>query len=155
MRCVHNLTAAAALLALLVVAGEATVLPSRALAQQQATPTISPKHVAVGGRRPPTAELKNPLAGNAKAARIGEKMFAVYNCDGCHASGGVGAVGPNLADGRFRYGGTDADIFTTIYGGRPDGMPAFGGALDRNTIWHLVAYIRSLKPKEDVSTVSW
>ena len=39
-------------------------------------------------------------------------------------------VGPNLGDGRWRYGGADGEIFTSIYFGRPHGMPAFGGALD-------------------------
>ena len=37
----------------------------------------------------------------------GEKIFSSMNCDGCHGGDGSGWVGPNLADGRWRYGGAD------------------------------------------------
>src|SRR5437870_6742060 len=29
-------------------------------------------------------------------------LFRSFNCDGCHGGGAVGAVGPSLADGRWR-----------------------------------------------------
>jgi mono/diheme cytochrome c family protein len=82
-------------------------------------------------------------------------LFTSMNCDGCHGGGAVGAVGPSLTDGRWRYGGADADIFRSIAEGRPKGMPSFGGALQPATIWRLVAYIKSLPPPKDVPTESW
>src|SRR2546429_9648574 len=77
------------------------------------------------------------------------------NCDGCHGGDGSGWVGPNLADGRWRYGGADAEVFNSIYYGRPKGMPAFGGTLGAEGVWTVVTYIRSLPVPGDVPTESW
>ncbi|HUK19983.1 MAG TPA: cytochrome c [Gemmatimonadales bacterium] len=96
-----------------------------------------------------------PTPSSQETIKQGEQFFASFNCDGCHAGGAVGAVGPSLADGRWRYGGTDAAIFYTIFYGRPRGMPAFGGLLPAEVIWSLVSYIRSLEPRGDVATVRW
>jgi len=61
-----------------------------------------------------------------------------------------------VADGRWRYGGSDAAIFHSIFYGRPRGMPAFGGHLPAESIWRLVAYLRSLEPVVDtLSTTAW
>jgi cytochrome c oxidase cbb3-type subunit III len=114
------------------------------------------QHIPVGGNLPPGDSLKNPYKGDAKAAETGGKLFAGFNCDGCHGGGAVGFVGPSLADGRFRYGGTDDEIFTSIFYGRPRGMPAWGGTLPADAIWQLVAYIQSLQPAKDtLSTTTW
>ena len=67
----------------------------------------------------------------------------------------MGAVGPSLTDGRWRYGGTDGDIYRSIAEGRPKGMPAFGGVLQPPMLWQLVAYIKTLAPPKDVPTESW
>lgn len=77
------------------------------------------------------------------------------NCDGCHGSGAIGWVGPSLADGRWRFGGSDASIFQSIYYGRPHGMPAYGGLLSSDVVWKLVTYIESLEPPPDVPTEAW
>jgi cytochrome c oxidase cbb3-type subunit 3 len=69
--------------------------------------------------------------------------------------GAVGAWAPNLADGRWRYGGSPGVIFETIYGGRANGMPAFGGVLLEPSIWKIVTYLQSLQPAEDQPTVSF
>jgi len=114
------------------------------------------EHIPVGGNPPPGDSLKNPFKADTKAPENGGKMFAAFNCDGCHAGGAVGFVGPSLADGRFRYGGTDGEIFTSIFYGRPRGMPAWGGTLPSDAIWQLVSYIQSLQPAKDtLSTTSW
>jgi len=77
------------------------------------------------------------------------------NCDGCHGGEGSGWVAPNLADGRWRYGGADAEVFSSIYFGRPKGMPAFGGTISPAAIWSLVTYLKSLPHPADVPTESW
>ena len=100
-------------------------------------------------------ELNNPLRGDQAAAKNGEALFSAMNCDGCHGGGASGWVGPSLADGRWRYGGADAEVFTSIYFGRPKGMPAFGGTISPTAIWSLVAYVKSLPPPPDVPTESW
>ena len=112
-------------------------------------------HVAAGGVAPPGGTLRNPHQGDAAIAKNGALLFTTMNCDGCHGGDGSGWVGPNLADGRWRYGGADEEVFNSIYYGRPKGMPAFGGALGAEGVWTLVTYLRSLKVPEDVPTESW
>jgi cytochrome c oxidase cbb3-type subunit III len=126
-------------------------------AQRIAPPAvIYGDHIPVGGNLPPGDSLKNPLKGDAKAAEDGGKMFGSFNCDGCHAGGAVGFVGPSLADGRWRYGGSDGEIYTSIFYGRPRGMPAWGGTLPSDAIWRLVTYLQSLQPAKDtLSTTTW
>jgi cytochrome c oxidase cbb3-type subunit 3 len=99
--------------------------------------------------------LHNPKSGDAATAKAGELLFATMNCDGCHGGAGSGWVGPNLADGRWRYGGSDAEVFSSIFFGRPKGMPAFGGRLDTDGVWTLVTYLKSLPVPDDVPTQSW
>lgn len=77
------------------------------------------------------------------------------NCDGCHGGDGSGWVGPSLADGRWRYGGADNEVFSSIYFGRPKGMPAFGGNLSPTAIWSIVTYLKSLTPPANEATESW
>jgi len=112
-------------------------------------------HIAAGGQQPTGAEPANPMASDAAKVQAGGQLFTAMNCDGCHGGGGTGWVGPSLADGRWRYGGADAEIFASIYYGRPKGMPAFGGRLGTDGAWALVTYLKSLTPKEDVATESW
>lgn len=112
-------------------------------------------HVAAGSVLPPGGVLHNPHAGDAAAARSGAQLFTAMNCDGCHGTAGAGNIAPNLADGRWRYGGADAEVFSSIYYGRPRGMPAFGGVLGAEGVWTLVTYLRSLPVPADVPTESW
>jgi len=112
-------------------------------------------HLAAGDMAPPGGTLRNPHAGDAAAARNGALLFTTMNCDGCHGGDASGWVGPNLGDGRWRYGGADAEVFNSIFYGRPKGMPAFGGALGAEGVWTLVTYIRSLQAPPDLPTESW
>jgi cytochrome c oxidase cbb3-type subunit 3 len=112
-------------------------------------------HLAAGGIAPAGAAPRNPHQGDRAVANSGALLFTAMNCDGCHGGDGGGWVGPNLADGRWRYGGADAEVFSSIYYGRPKGMPAFGGTLGAEGVWTLVTYIRSLPVPSDVPTESW
>jgi len=132
-------------------------LTDLASAQRIAPPAvIYGEHIPVAGNLPPGDTLKNPFQGSKEAAEEGGKLFGAFNCDGCHAGGAVGFVGPSLADGRWRYGGSDSEIYTSIFYGRPKGMPAWGGTLPSDAIWKLVAYLQSLQPAKDtLSTTTW
>jgi mono/diheme cytochrome c family protein len=112
-------------------------------------------HVVAGSTPPKGVELTNPHSGDAAVAKRGAVMFTAMNCDGCHGGDAAGWVAPNLGDGRWRYGGADSEVFTSIYYGRPKGMPAFGGALGPDGVWTLVTYIRSLPVPDNVATESW
>jgi cytochrome c oxidase cbb3-type subunit 3 len=126
-------------------------------AQRIAPPAVVyGEHIPIAGNPPPGDSLKNPFKGNSQAADEGGKLFGAFNCDGCHAGGAVGFVGPSLADGRWRYGGSDGEIYTSIFYGRPKGMPAWGGTLPSQAIWKLVTYLQSIQPAMDtLSTTSW
>lgn len=112
-------------------------------------------HIPAGGRQPTGGDLNNPLRNDPTAAGNGAALFAAMNCDGCHGGDGSGWVGPSLADGRWRYGGADAEIFSSIYFGRPKGMPAFGGTLGTTAIWSIVTYLQKLTPPANEPTESW
>ena len=80
---------------------------------------------------------------NAFALSQGKTLFQWFNCTGCHANGG-GGIGPALMDDQWRYGNNPEQIYASIMEGRPNGMPAFGGRLNEDQAWQLVAYVRSL-----------
>jgi cytochrome c oxidase cbb3-type subunit III len=87
---------------------------------------------------------------------VGAKLFDAMNCSGCHSGGGgTGFVGPSLVDGRWRYGGSDQEIFTSIFYGRPKGMPAFGGVMGTDAVWTVVAYLKAQAVPPVVPTTSW
>jgi cytochrome c oxidase cbb3-type subunit 3 len=80
---------------------------------------------------------------NAYALSQGKSLFRKYNCSGCHSQGG-GGMGPALMDAKWLYGSAPANIFASIVEGRPNGMPAFGGRIQDDQVWQLVAYVRSM-----------
>lgn len=92
-------------------------------------------------------QIRNPYAGNVEAVNEGSKLFAAFNCSGCHSHGG-GGMGPPLMDSQWIYGSDAANIFATIVEGRPNGMPSFGSKLPPDSIWKLATYVRSLSGLE-------
>jgi len=99
-----------------------------------------------------TNALRNPFSGDASAVATGAKLYVAYNCIDCHGGDGSGAMAPAFVDGRWHFGGSEAEVFESIFQGRPDGMPAWGGLIDRSSIWRLVSYVRSLERGKDVAT---
>jgi cytochrome c oxidase cbb3-type subunit 3 len=95
--------------------------------------------------------VRNPYDGNQDAIKTGGQLFIAYNCLDCHGAEGSGAMGPSFQDGRWHFGGAPGEVFESIYQGRPDGMPAWGGRISNDQIWMLTAYVRSLASK-DLST---
>src|SRR5512139_693056 len=86
---------------------------------------------------------KNPFAGSRESVEEGGKIFAA-SCQGCHGERGTGGFGPNLTGKSWKYGGSDAELFATVSGGRPGGMPSFEGTLGATRIWKVIAYVRSV-----------
>jgi cytochrome c551/c552 len=144
----------------LIAAWLMTALPGVVHAQGSAAPRELPAirypaNVSAGGVNPAGATLANPYKGDAQRAKAGEGLFSTMNCDGCHGGGGTGWVGPSLADGRWRYGGADDEVFYSVFYGRPKGMPAYGGVLGSEGIWMIVTYLQSLPVPDAVPTQSW
>ena len=86
--------------------------------------------------------VSSPFEGDERAIADGKKLYAQFNCAGCHAGGG-GAIGPPLMDDEWIYGSGPQNIFWTVVEGRPQGMPAFGSRIQRDQVWRIVAYVRS------------
>jgi cytochrome c oxidase cbb3-type subunit 3 len=115
------------------------------------------QRILAGGVAPPAVTISpvNPYAGDPASAAQGKALFRVMNCEGCHSIGGEGSWAPSIITRRWRYGGSDAAVFETIFYGRPRGMPAYGGILPPELTWKLVTFLRSLPPPKAVPTQSW
>jgi cytochrome c oxidase cbb3-type subunit 3 len=99
------------------------------------------------------AQEKNPLAGDAKAAKSGEFQFR-SNCAFCHGLGARGGGrGPDLTRAQKKHGNSDADLFRTISEGvpgtamPPNGATQQGVGMTDEEIWQVISYIRSVQAK--------
>jgi cytochrome c oxidase cbb3-type subunit 2 len=104
--------------------------------------------------------MPNPLAGDKAAIAMGAKLFQQH-CSMCHGDDAKGGIGPSLVDDIFfSVAGDlpDDDYFEVINNGvfpgmvedgrtAKENMPGFAKELDKNKIWSLVAYLRSIKGK--------
>lgn len=130
----------------------------RALPQQTATvhltdstglpPEGNLARVAIGdlagaGNNTFESTIANPYANDMAAIKEGHELFVNMNCAGCHGYDLKGGMGPSLVDTYWRYGGAPADIYKSIFEGRPQGMPAWGRSIPPVEIWKVVAYIQA------------
>ncbi len=99
------------------------------------------------------AQEKNPYAGDAKAAKLGESQFRI-NCAFCHGLGARGGGrGPDLTGVQKKHGSSDGALFHTINEGIPGtAMPANGTTgqgvgMTPEEIWQVVSYIHSVETK--------
>src|SRR5437762_9967319 len=105
-------------------------------------------------KAPPTAANRpNPVAGNANATALGQKLY-VANCMSCHGPSGKGdgpggaALEKKPADlgARIRAGETDGVLFWKITEGRSP-MVSWRGSLSETQRWELVNYIKTFAGK--------
>ena len=96
---------------------------------------------------------KNPYAGDAKVAKLGEYQFRV-NCAFCHGLGARGGGrGPDLTRAQKHHGITDDEIFRNIHDGiAGTAMPAatnggIGVGMSDEEIWQVITFIRSVEKK--------
>lgn len=105
------------------------------------------------------ADDRNPLAGDAKAAKAGEYQFRI-NCALCHGLGAHGGGrGPDLTRAVKKHTHSDAEMFQVISNGiAGTAMPANGtngqgvGMTDEE-IWQIITYIRSQEVKAPAQPV--
>jgi cytochrome c oxidase cbb3-type subunit 3 len=102
-------------------------------------------------------DMPNPYGEAPQAIADGKRLYEAMNCAGCHGYTGGGGMGPALNDSYWRYGGAPAQIYKTLYEGRPQGMPAWGHALPADQLWKITAYVSSLgggiAPKDAVAAL--
>jgi mono/diheme cytochrome c family protein len=105
---------------------------------------------------PDAADLKNPLAVDAKTLATGKALFG-DKCQRCHGPGGLGD-GPdadpdhredmNLTDAQRADRNPDGVVFYKVWNGRSrPKMPAFKDELTKEQVWALVAYAQSIRKK--------
>ena len=97
--------------------------------------------LAVVGNNTLDATIQNPYKGDVASIKAGHQLFVQMNCAGCHGYDLKGGMGPDLTDTYWRYGGSPADIYKSIYEGRPQGMPAWGRTLSPTLVWKVVSFI--------------
>src|ERR1700675_539191 len=105
------------------------------------------------------AQEKNPFAGDAKAAKVGESQFRA-NCAFCHGLGARGGGrGPDLTRAQKRHGNADADLYRTINEGvpgtamPPNGATQQGVGMTEEEIWQVISYIRSVQAKAPAQAI--
>ena len=99
------------------------------------------------------AQAKNPYAGDAKMAKLGEYEFRA-NCAFCHGLGARGGGrGPDLTRTPKKHGDSDQEIFTIISNGvpgtamPPNGATQQGVGMTEEELWQVITYIRSVEHK--------
>ncbi len=84
------------------------------------------------------------LAADTEGMQVGRRLF-LNNCSTCHGVNGGGAPGfPNLRDEHSIWGGSFADIETTINEGRTAAMPPWGPALGDDGVTNVANYVMSV-----------
>jgi len=121
--------------------------------------TIFAIAVSFGGAKPLRAQAKNPYAGDAKMAKLGEFEFRA-NCAFCHGLGARGGGrGPDLTRTPKKHGDSDAEIFNTINNGvpgtamPPNGATQQGVGMTEEEVWQVVTYVRSVEKKSDAKSL--
>lgn len=98
--------------------------------------------------------MKNPIAATAESLAKGKELFQA-NCVMCHGEKGDGTgemarsldtKPSDLTDVTRMEAQTDGELFYKISTGT-DEMPEYGAILEKEEIWHLVNYVRSLAKK--------
>jgi len=88
------------------------------------------------------------IAKDPEAVKVGQRLF-LQNCSQCHGSDARGAKGfPNLTDSDWLYGGTTADIKTTIMHGRAGVMPGWLAVLGDEKVDLVTTYVVGLSGRK-------
>jgi len=124
-------------------AGVAKATDTTGLPAEGALARVAIGDLAGVGNNTLDADVANPYANDRAGVEVGHDYFIKMNCASCHGYDLKGGMGPDLTDTYWRYGGSPADIYKSIYEGRPQGMPAWGRALPEAVIWKLVSFIQS------------
>lgn len=85
----------------------------------------------------------NSLMNDQTAILRGKEIFS-QNCSPCHGPDAHGAIGPNLTDKEWLYGGKPDQIVHTVTEGTEKGMPPWKSQLGPAKIGDVAAFVHSL-----------
>lgn len=85
----------------------------------------------------------NPLAGDAAAIAQGKNIYR-GRCGVCHGIDAKGYRGSDLTTGDWVHGGSDAQIFKTIFEGVPGTEMPGNSTMSDEEVWMVMAYLRTL-----------
>jgi len=88
-------------------------------------------------------EKTNPLAGDAAAVTAGKNIYR-GRCAVCHGLDAKGYRGSDLTTGDWVHGGSDAQIFKTIFSGVPGTEMPGNANMSDEEVWMVMAYLRTL-----------
>ena len=103
------------------------------------------------GGNPLAAKVANPVAATAESIASGRRTYR-RTCALCHGpegkgdggGAGGGGVPADLTAAKWRYGGTDGELFAVIHDGTSADMQGYAEQLAETDIWNLINYIRTL-----------
>ena len=104
---------------------------------------------------PDAATEKSPVVSTPDALKHGESLYK-SNCAGCHGPKGLGD-GPNVDKGDRKNRpanltlsrNPEGVVFYKVWNGRKDpDMPAFKSRMTRDEVWHVVAFVTSLRSNQ-------
>lgn len=129
----------------------ATATADATTAAATAAPPAAPEAPAAADVPSASAEpeaASSPVAAyldDPAAITAGRRMFRAVCTGYCHSTTpGVTKDAPNLFDCDWDHGNTDADLYRVINQGVPDTeMLPFEGKIPEETIWQVIAYVRS------------
>ena len=105
------------------------------------TALIAPKWAQAQRTPAPEVAQTNPF-GTPEDVQQGAALFQTH-CTYCHGARGQGGRGSDLTTGQYKYGGSDASLYTTIRNGvRGTEMPAVRATDDE--VWRLAAFVKKL-----------
>ena len=88
------------------------------------------------------------LPSDAETISLGKDRYGAKCAGFCHGSAGKGGRAPCLICGKFKRGGTNADLIKNITEGvKNSPMGAFGEVYSRDEIVAIVAYLRDEQKK--------
>lgn len=90
--------------------------------------------------------VENPFEHDDTAVSKGQDIY-MKRCKSCHGEKGEGKIGPALTGPSYIYGSSDRELFISIYGGRPKGMPKWESKISDDDIWRAVSFIDSIAVK--------
>lgn len=94
------------------------------------------------------SKIKNAIPMTEQSVSKGREIYEKH-CIACHGESGRGGIGVNLADESWLHGGNDGEIFHSITDGiKGTQMKGFKKELTKESRWHLVNYIKSLRKGE-------